>query len=171
METDNLKKLQKISRYVSAAILLIICLAILGIIIMGILLALCHANAEWMSLIEPHRTLGELTAFYLWAMINASFVAVIMYIMHEMFSEIRESHTPFTETNVSRLKHVAILLLMISFILPMALLVILNVVNIEGDDMMISIEPMMLAMTVLFYCLSLIFAYGTKLQRESDETL
>ena len=173
MSPNNLEKLQRISGHVSVLILIIMVLMALAIVISLILLVLCYIDGSWfsevMSLLEEEALAG-FEASMVVGVIDSLFVLAMLWLMYKMFSDIKSSYTPFKNENVTRLKHVAYILLVYSIALP-----IIGAIaeELSGDPLLVVIEFnfVLVAVAVLFYCMSLVFAYGTNLQKESDETL
>ena len=169
--TDNLIKLQRISGYISTILMLFIALIVMAIAVSLILLALCITSNDWMLDMFEQFLDGGLLEFEIsvaMGIIVLVLTGSIMFIMHLIFSDIKRSYTPFKDENVRRLKQVSYILLVCSFILPIIQWAMFTAIEART---MIDFNPLLIAIAVLFYCISLVFAYGTKLQQESDETL
>jgi len=78
-----------------------------------------------------------------------------------IFKDISLDSSPFEMKHVKRIKHIAILYLIISML------------NFETSaaSIMISLNFVGIVGALMFWCIALIFEYGCALQKESDETI
>ena len=95
--------------------------------------------------------------FMVWAALNCfvaagivAIVTVVIYMIQKMFTEIRDSETPFNESVRSRLKVTGILV---------TIAVLMESLGIAA------------IVALSFWCLYCIFGYGMELQKNEDETL
>ncbi|EDO0149510.1 DUF2975 domain-containing protein, partial [Listeria monocytogenes] len=77
--------------------------------------------------------------------------------------------TPFSNITVSRLRRIAVLMLIYALV-PQIIYSILHTVLIPGYSIKFGLN-MSFFFALIFYCLTEIFRYGASLQKESDETL
>ncbi|HPR39647.1 MAG TPA: hypothetical protein PKY19_03335 [Oscillospiraceae bacterium] len=77
---------------------------------------------------------------------DLAMVGGVFIILLRMFREIRMGATPFAEKNVRRLKFVALLAVLM-------------------------LNSSTIALGAAFWCIALIFSYGSRLQQQADETL
>ena len=172
MVTDNLAKLQKTSGYVSTVALIVMILVTILMIVSAILLIVCVLNAELLHEVAEATEIveGDIKILLGLIILSLVFVDVIMYIAYKMFDDIKKSYTPFKKENSKRLMQISYLLIIYSIVLPIISTVVMGCVDLN-DDVRIDFNPVFIAVAVIFYCMSLVFGYGTKLQQESDETL
>jgi len=95
---------------------------------------------------------------------------VTLYYVRSLFSNIHKSGTPFTDESVETLVLIAILVVVGTIALPVITAVSSYAFGVWPNHAM-DFNPFMLFVAFLLYFLSLIFKYGTALQRESDEML
>ncbi|MEG0503588.1 MAG: hypothetical protein RR547_02995 [Raoultibacter sp.] len=111
-----------------------------------------------------------------------SLVAILLRSAWQVFRDVPKGGSPFSRTQVRRIRRIAYVLLAYAvaemiFSAGTALLVsggdtVIGYSVTSGQDVpIISINVGMFAFSIIFYCLSLVFEYGTLLQRLSDETL
>jgi len=92
----------------------------------------------------------------------------MMLFMDRLFTNIRRSYTPFTLENAKVLKHAAVALLFSVVSMPFIFVILASLLN---QRYQISIELLLFVLSLIVYCISLVFRYGALLQKESDETL
>ena len=143
---------------------------IAGIVAVTLLMAASFVDADLiMENMKPAAiSVGQLRALALIAAAACLFGLVIMYHINRIFMNIHRNNTPFTEDNVRDLRVIALLVLVVTIVLP-----IMSEASAyaAGEAAVIGFNPFTLLMAFIIYILSLIFSYGTELQRESDETL
>ena len=94
------------------------------------------------------------------------FALAIVYVLQSITKSIYREYSPFTPANAKRFQTIAVLCLLALVCMP-----IVNVIEpLTASDVAIIILAMLL-MSTTFYVLSLVFRYGSWLQKESDETL
>jgi hypothetical protein len=172
MATDNLAKLQRTSGYVSTVTLIVMIFVTILMIVSAILLIVCVFNAELLHEIAEAAEImeGDVKIMLGLIILSLVFVDAIMYIAYKMFNDIKKSYTPFKKENSKRLMQISYLLIIYSIVLPIISAVVGGCVDLN-NEMTIDFNPVFIAVAVIFYCMSLVFGYGTKLQQESDETL
>ena len=166
----DLHTLKKVCLYASKAML--IGEAVLGLIIIltlsmgvGALVSdtLAGHLSDWVEFLGAGSSDGfavaEVLLILALGLITVNFVRKLMNSIHDEYS-------PFTAENVESLKHVSVIYLVSSVLL--AALELLTNGNISGAVFMF-LGSMLIS--VVMYCLALVFRYGGVLQKESDETL
>ena len=94
------------------------------------------------------------------------FALAIVYVLQSITKSIYREYSPFTPANAKRFQTIAVLCLLALVCMP-----VMNVIEpLTASDVAIIILAMLL-MSTTFYVLSLVFRYGSWLQKESDETL
>lgn len=86
--------------------------------------------------------------------------------IHDIMDSILKEHSPFMEENAGRLKIVSI-----TFLVCSAALAVLEYLNREDAIMAVCMFLVCILISVVMYCLTIIFRYGSILQDESDHTL
>lgn len=99
---------------------------------------------------------------------SMAFYLLILILIHNIFSDILKEHSPFETKNVNRIKYIAICIIAVTLVKGFIATVGSSILNISCN---VSLDAPYLFMGVIFYCLSEIFAYGTYLQTEHDETI
>ncbi|MDR0334614.1 MAG: DUF2975 domain-containing protein [Methanomassiliicoccaceae archaeon] len=173
--SDTLNKLNRLSGY--AEVLSKIIMVVLVIVIVGacIVLALTYADLSAIEgILEEWEVMpadNEIRAVALNAIAMCAIGLVIMYYVHRLFTNIHKSNALFTDANVEDLRTIAILLLIAAVVLT-AVVSLTTFYLLDTTDIVVGFNPLMMLMTALIiYMVSLIFRYGTELQRQSDETL
>jgi len=172
METDNLAKLQRTSGFVSTIALIVMVIATIVLIISTILLTLCLVDAQ--IIYDASKDAGiskdELEIMMSMVFLSIIFVDAVMFFVYKIFKDIEKSYTPFKKENSKRLMQISALLIIYAIVIPILSAIIVGSTNLD-DEMQIHFNLVLVAVAVLFYCMSLVFDYGAKLQQESDETL
>ena len=93
-------------------------------------------------------------------------MSITVKVIHDIMVSITKEHSPFMEENANGFKLVSMTFLIIS--VPLAILEFLN-----RDDVILAIVIILgcILISVVMYCLTIIFRYGYLLQDESDHTL
>ena len=113
-------------------------------------------------------TSGEIRVLAIVLIVNLIATLTMFVLLYRLFQNIRAS-SPFTDENVKTMKLLALILFVFGIIAP--------IMNVIANGLMDNVSiPEWIGMeviigAVIFYCLSLIFQYGTELQKESDQTL
>ena len=104
------------------------------------------------------------------AILNMAFLYILLYYINRLSKNITKSNTPFTVESVRYLEMMALVLFISAFALP-AISSLASYAFGVWPDGAISFSLYLLLTSIIVYFLSLIFKYGTTLQKESDETL
>lgn len=114
--------------------------------------------------------------------VMGAIIAFVLWIAYRVFDDVSKGESPFSRVQVKRIRWVAYVLLLyavIDMLFPTGEAFLMQ----EGsfhfaytvangpNNPSISINIGTLATAIIFYCLSLVFEYGTLLQQLSDETL
>lgn len=106
------------------------------------------------------------------ALINdTSYVFILALIMMQsknLFKNIKDKQTPFTNDNVTILNKLSKLLIALA-VAPFVISLIFSIILSVSNNVELQIGYILIA--VVFTCISYIFAYGSELQKESDELL
>ncbi len=91
---------------------------------------------------------------------------VTVKVIHDIMASIVKEHSPFMEKNAGGFKLVCLTFLVVSA--PLAILEYLN-----REDLILAVCILLacILISVVMYCLTIIFRYGSILQDESDHTL
>jgi hypothetical protein len=121
--------------------------------------------------IEDLPTIAQLQALAVNATAMAFAGLLILYYINHLFTNIHKNNALFTDGNVRDLKIIAILIFVSAIVLTAVTVLTLFFIE-NTENIVVGFNPMiMLATAFVVYIVSLIFGYGTELQRESDETL
>ena len=164
------KKLRTIST--AGIILSLLFILALAMLLIGCLIIMVLAQDIEMSLVGIAVT-GEITAADIRMMAAVLIVDIVsmllvFILLYKIFQNIRSS-SPFNDANVRNMRWIALVLLATGILSP-----ILNIVAnhfMEGAEIPLGTGMEVIIGAAIFYCLSLIFQYGTELQKESDQTL
>jgi hypothetical protein len=172
MGTDNLAKLQRTSGFVSTVSLLVMIIATLVLIVSAILLILCLIDAQILHEITEAAeiSMNDLEITLSLVFLSIIFVDTVMFFVYKIFKDIEVSYTPFKKENSKRLMQISYLLIIYAIVIPVLSAIIVGYMDLN-EDLQIHFNPVFVAVAALFYCMSLVFDYGAKLQQESDETL
>jgi len=91
---------------------------------------------------------------------------ITVKVIHDTMVSIMNEHSPFMEEHASRFKIVSI-----TFLISSVLLCILEYMTRSDAIFAICMLLVCLLISVVMYCLTIIFRYGNALQEESDHTL
>ena len=96
------------------------------------------------------------------------FIAMFITVkaIHDIMGSIMREHSPFTDENAARFKVVSI-----TFLLCSVTLAALEYLNREDPIMSVCMLLVCILISVVMYCLTIVFRYGSILQDESDHTL
>lgn len=163
----DLSTVKKVSRYASTvmavgAVVLGACIvAVAGI---GIWSAVSEEGVKALSGIL--QTDGNIAAACLELLVILALgLATVLTIREFMLNIIRE-HSPFNTENVRRLKLLSVIYLALSFVLAAT-----DIANTGFTFHTLFLFFGSILVSVVMYCLSCVFNYGSVLQKESDETL
>jgi|GEM_PF-874673 len=91
---------------------------------------------------------------------------ITVKVIHDIMVSIQREHSPFMEENSGGFKLVSV-----TFLIAAAPLTVLEYLT-RGDDVLTVCVPLIcILISVVMYCLTIIFRYGYALQDESDRTL
>ena len=121
--------------------------------------------------IDGLMSVDELRSFLLLALLMMVIITVIIFVLSGVFRRIARAGTPFTTRISKDIRLIAILLLVLALVLPLANLLFYLLPWFNGVDFGFFPDPFTLLIAAIFFCLALIFDYGTQLQLEADETL
>lgn len=168
--SDALNRLNKLSRYVCIGLKLLMVLLGFAIAAMAIALIAILMNPDWLAQIYPDLTYGDAVVM-MSSILTFTIVGFIAFFLaHRLFKNIYTNHTPFLDQNVKDLKYIAMVVLVGAILSPIIVFAI-AVGNDVTFDPTVEINFGLFMMAFLVYLLSLVFKYGTALQKESDETL
>lgn len=171
-------KIQKTSKTLFVIFQIVQVAAVVGTVLTLGALVSCLAGrpdiqGRFMSM-EPYQKSRDATVMMsVFLGINLALTGVIYAIstlMGRMFRDIQQEGTPFASKHVRRIKQLVWLVPVLVCLVDTSRTVS---EGLKAGQPMIGVEfnLMWLVLSGIFYCLSLIFDYGRKLQQESDETL
>ena len=180
MNTNQIK-LQKTSKVVSIltkiiyiALIVAMCMEVIAIAWIGISPDSNSFMIGSVTIASPiskdGHTNGEVVAELSSNLVNQVLLFAIFVIAHQIFKDISHEHTPFNIKHVKRIKTISILTLISSIITP-TIEMALTKIFAPAVEASSEINFGFIAIAIMFYCLALIFEYGTILQTQSDETL
>ncbi|EDS73341.1 hypothetical protein [Anaerofustis stercorihominis] len=156
---------------------IIIAMILIAMAIGVTLLSLGQTEGIWTSvsniLSEDYIINGSLNVFYaVLEFTNALISGVILYLLTDstlnLFESIENSHTPFDIKNINIIKKIANIMKILVIVPPV---LSISIATIFQTTATINFNFSMILVVIVFYCLSEIFAYGAKLQKDADETL
>lgn len=163
----QIKRLQKICRFGSYLIAILLIFLILAAIAVFIVAAFVpEIRDEVFNSGDASLNLLNEIVFFITVVITV----VILTVVYQLMNAISKGRTPFTIQNVKYIKSIAVLLLILGVVVTILNLTfsLTNTAGMEYDAN-IEVTPMLAAIVV--YCISLVFQYGVVLQEESDQTL
>jgi hypothetical protein len=158
------------SRYGGWAMKVALAVMIVAATAAPIALAATYAFPDILNDIDPPVVIGELRATLAALTAAAVIGAAISYYIVRMFENIRRHNTPFREEVVEDLRLVAKLLIVFTFAVPIVGWIAAWLADVSAESIF-EFNLLTLFAAFLVYLLSLIFSYGTELQKEADETL
>ena len=116
------------------------------------------------------KTTGAVNAEMCSLIVSGIFIFGMLLNAYNMFKSINADIKPFSQPNAKRLKKIGVILIVYSFVVPIArdgfYRTLARYMNIRS-----SFEISFVALALLFFFIAMIFDYGSELQRQSDETL
>ena len=108
--------------------------------------------------------------------ISALFLLFASFYGRRLFKELKSAETPFTETISKNLLKLSVIILGYSFIPAVASNLLFSLMGLgtfdsSGQSIRIAFSLTTIVVAVVLFMLSLIFKYGTSLQKQADETL
>ena len=101
---------------------------------------------------------------------GAIFGLTVLYYVKRLFGNIRKNNTPFTDENVRCLEIIAVLVIIGAIAIPAVSAAAAHIFE-SGAHQVEEFHLFSMLVGFIVYFLSLVFKYGTVLQKESDETL
>lgn len=168
--SDTLDRLNKLSRYVCIGVKLLMILLGFIIVTVAITLGAVLWNPDWLIQVYPDMAYGDAIVM-LSSIILLTIVGFFaFFLVHRLFKNIYTNHTPFLDENVRDLRNISIIVLVGAIISPIVVFAVATMNDVTFDPT-VEINFGLFLMAFLVYLLSLVFKYGTALQKESDETL
>lgn len=166
MEKTELEKLGRICAYGHIFLVLIIavCTLVTVLCAVGILV---YATADSVEILGRNRQ--EMTITLGHSLIEFVTFVVIIYLLDRIIKSMKNGGTPFTEESARALK----LMAAISVVCAVAVAVeqAVGIALLEPTGYTVNVPLIPMGGAIILYALALIFGYGAKLQKESDETL
>lgn len=113
---------------------------------------------------------GEVIAEMYTIIISGLFYFFIFLYADKIFMAINKSGVPFSTENILKLKRIGIMIMIYSFVLPIARAGFYKTFAPQLNNQ-ISFNISLIILSLLFVFMAIIFEYGTELQKMSDETL
>ncbi len=113
-------------------------------------------------------TAESLRIIFAFAVLNLALLRLIAHFLYKIFGEMEESRSPFSQKNAVRIKGIAIVSVVLSFVSGFSEALV-DYYTLGRLTWGINLVVLLTGVTI--YCLAIIFQYGFELQRESDETL
>lgn len=156
--------------YISVAIA--VCFEISGIIWSAISPESSSFTLGHIKIISPFLFLKNrsISADLFTGIASQSFFIAILISTNRIFKDISHEYSPFLSKNIRRMKKIALLLLLDSFLSPQIDLAIRSSISMTSAAPS-DFSAEMFVLAIIIYCFSLIFQYGVDLQQLSDETL
>jgi len=168
-----LNRLNKISGYAGVAAKIIMVLLVICIVAAVILLAALYFDFDLIinEFADEPVTRGQIQAAAVNGIAGSIVGLAIMYFINRLFTNIHKSNALFTDDNVRDLRIIAILLAVAAVVITIVS-VLTIVFLLDTADVVVGFNPLVMLLTAsVVYIVSLIFSYGTELQKQSDETL
>ena len=113
---------------------------------------------------------GEEIAHTCGEILGNLFVIGMLFLAWMIFRNIQRDYTPFSPKHTLYLKFISLMMLAFTIIVPPVELLLLEILAPEVDAF-VSFQLSGIVFAFIFYCLALIFEYGSLLQKQSDETM
>jgi len=131
-------------------------------------------NSEQIDfMIDNNLSFNDLDGIRAWMIdivrINAAIIA-ILFVTSSIFRSIKLEGTPFTKKNSNKIKIVSLLLIANETVMP-ALQLLFYALFLPASGATATFTFGNIIVAAIFFCLALIFDYGSQLQQESDELL
>ena len=160
-------KLQKTSNYI---------IIIVRVVQILLLVLTTHSLIQTISI--TNRGMHEISnwmAVTIQSVFTCIMIVIALFISTSVLKSVKLDNTPFTHTNVKRLKIIAFLVI-ITEIISSAISFFSSFFSqvIQGDVKIVLQSYMggtLIAMGLIIFCVAVAFEYGTTLQKQSDETL
>ncbi len=120
-------------------------------------------------------TIADMVTAFSSVVVDIALFSVIAFVASSMLSRINKDGRPFTKENIKNLRTIGELIMIDSFapaVISSVVGIALNIFGKTGNaSVMLNVDIDIILIGTLFFLLATIFAYGAKLQQESDETL
>ena len=163
----KLRTICTVGSVISALFIVALAIALIACVIIAIIAPDIIDNLTGVEVIGDV-TSGEIRILAVVLIVNLIITLIMFILLYGMFQNIREA-TPFTDENVRTMKLLALILFVFGILAPIMNTVANSLMDNVSIPEWVGMEVIVGA--VIFYCLSLIFQYGTELQKESDQTL
>ena len=163
----KLRTICTVGSVISALFIVALVIALITCVIIAILAPDIMDNFTGVEVVGDV-TSGEIRILAIVLSVNVIITGIMFILLYRMFQNMRET-SPFTEENVKTMKLLALLLFIFGILAPMMNMIANSLMDNVSIPEWVGMEVIIGA--VIFYCLSLIFQYGTELQKESDQTL
>jgi len=163
----KLRTICTVGSVISALFIVALVIALIACVIIAILAPDIMDNFTGVEVVGDV-TSGEIRILAIVLSVNVIITGIMFILLYRMFQNMRET-SPFTEENVKTMKLLALLLFIFGILAPMMNMIANSLMDNVSIPEWVGMEVIIGA--VIFYCLSLIFQYGTELQKESDQTL
>jgi len=169
-ENDTLDRLNWICWFVNkiAIVLQIAVVVVIIAIFIGMGLSIVFQDTL-LSLLGSDFALGQLLTQCITGICVGVIALLVLHHVGRLSMNIYKNNTPFTKENVLHLEMIAIVTIIGAFAVPIASTISAYALDAPGAAYPFNI--LLLFTGLLVYFMSLIFRYGTALQKESDETL
>jgi len=167
---ETKKKLQTIctiGSVISALFIVALAIALIACVIIAIVAPDIIDNFTGVDVVGDV-TAGEIRILAVVLIVNLIITGIMFILLYRLFQNIRAS-SPFTDENVKTMKFLALILFVFGILAPLMNVIANSLMDNVSIPEWVGMEVIIGA--VIFYCLSLIFQYGTELQKESDQTL
>ncbi|MDR1954900.1 MAG: DUF2975 domain-containing protein [Candidatus Methanoplasma sp.] len=170
--SDALNRLNRISGYIELTAKVLIALTIIGMIFAFALMVVVILNPDILPEVSgiTAATTEEAITLGVTIISGCVFGSITLYYLHRLFASIHKNNTPFVDENVKCLEMIAILVIAGSIAIPAISWATAYILD-AGYELIMAFSPPLLFVAFLIYFVSLIFKYGTVLQKESDATL
>jgi len=130
-------------------------------------------NSEQIVFLNANMPFNDLDGMRAWmidvALGSAALIA-ILFVTGNILKAISREGTPFTKKNSNKIRVIALLLIASESVIP-ALQLLIYVVLLPESGATATFNFGNIIIAAVFFCLALIFDYGSQLQQESDELL
>lgn len=113
---------------------------------------------------------GEVIAEMCTIIVSGLFVLSMFTTAYHMFKSISKDIAPFSKSNVKKLKRIGTVLLVYTFVVPIARAGFYRSFA-PTIDTKTSFDVSFVLLALIFFFIATVFDYGAELQRESDELL
>ena len=115
-------------------------------------------------------TNGEMLSQFIFNALSHGLLLAMLILATAIFNDAAKYYTPFSEKQSTRLKIISLLTLALG-ILPPPIKMLLTLMLSPNSKASAEFQFTLPVLTIIFYSLSVVFDYGSMLQKQSDETL